>query len=286
MLSHEQIDGLMKFAQEIAIPILLFRAISQLDLTKDFDISSLVSFYSGALICFLLGTFAARVVFKRCWEDSIVIGFTALFSNSVLLGLSVADRAFGAQALAGTYSIIAFHAPFCYFLGIVSFELVRARQAISNSAVAANIATNILKNAILLAMVAGFAFNLLKIPLHDVISAPMDLLAKAALPTALFGLGGVLYRYRPEGDLKIVLTVCAISLLVHPSITWVSAKLIFSSAQVFVQAAVVPAAMAPGVNAYIFANMYKHGERIAASSILIGTLLSVATASMWLLVLS
>jgi predicted permease len=51
------------------------------------------------------------------------------------------------------------------------------------------------------------------------------------------------------------------------------------------RAAVVTAAMAPGVNAYLFAAMHGRAVRIGASSVLIGTVMSVATVSGWLLVL-
>ena len=43
--------------------------------------------------------------------------------------------------------------------------------------------------------------------------------------------------------------------------------------------------MAPGVNAYIFANLYGHAKRVAASSVLIATGLSVFSVWGWLAVL-
>ncbi|MDA1154925.1 MAG: AEC family transporter, partial [Proteobacteria bacterium] len=45
------------------------------------------------------------------------------------------------------------------------------------------------------------------------------------------------------------------------------------------------AAMAPGVNAYIFANMYGRARRVAASSVLLATGLSILTVWGWLAVL-
>ena len=48
----------------------------------------------------------------------------------------------------------------------------------------------------------------------------IDLMVQAALPAALFGLGGVLYRYRPEGDMRTILFVVAVSLVLHPVIVW------------------------------------------------------------------
>ena len=50
--------------------------------------------------------------------------------------------------------------------------------------------------------------------------------------------------------------------------------------------AIITAAMAPGANAYVFAHYYGVGKRVAATSVLLATLLSVVTASIWLAVLS
>jgi predicted permease len=43
--------------------------------------------------------------------------------------------------------------------------------------------------------------------------------------------------------------------------------------------------MAPGVNAYIFANMYGRARRVAASAVLLGTASSIVTVWLWLSVL-
>ena len=51
------------------------------------------------------------------------------------------------------------------------------------------------------------------------------------------------------------------------------------------RSAVMTASMAPGVNTYLFANMYGAGRRVAASSVLIGTALSIFTIWVWLAIL-
>ena len=51
------------------------------------------------------------------------------------------------------------------------------------------------------------------------------------------------------------------------------------------RSAVVTAAMAPGVNAYMFAHMYGVGKRVNASSVLVATALSIVTAWGWLHIL-
>ena len=56
-LTEGAVDGLMTFAQNFAVPVLLFRAMSQLDLGSTFDLRLLASFYTGAVLGFAAGLF-------------------------------------------------------------------------------------------------------------------------------------------------------------------------------------------------------------------------------------
>ncbi|MEM9700436.1 MAG: AEC family transporter [Pseudomonadota bacterium] len=277
------IDGVMKFTQNFAIPCLLFQAIAKMDIATAFDPALLVSFYTGAGICFGLGLYGARLFFKREWEDCVAIGFCCLFSNSVLLGLPISERAYGPDALTGNYAIIAFHSPFCYGLGITVMEIVRNRGR-AGTEMAGAVARAMFRNALVLAIIGGFAVNLIGLPLPGVVDDALSLIVRAALPAALFALGGVLIQYRPEGDAKAIAMVCAIALLVHPAITWSMGRSLNLSQEMF-QAAVLTSAMAPGFNAYIFANMYGRARRVAATSVLMATALSILTTWFWLTVL-
>ena len=86
---------------------------SAVELVQTFDPALLVAFYIGATTGFFLGLFGARFVFGRDWEDSVVVGFCALFSNSLMLGLAITERAYGPDALQANFAIITMHAPFC-----------------------------------------------------------------------------------------------------------------------------------------------------------------------------
>ncbi|MBZ8119734.1 AEC family transporter [Roseovarius sp. LXJ103] len=278
--SEAGVDGLMRFTQNFAIPCLLFLALTRLDLGQVFDWRLLTAFYTGAFGGFCLGLLGARFIFGRGWEDSIAIGFCCLFSNSVLLGLPLTERAYGADALSANFAIIALHSPFCYGVGITAMELARARGA-PGGQVAVKVLKAMFSNALIIGIVLGLMVNLSGLPLPEFLRDGFTLLAAAALPAALFGLGGVLVRYRPEGDLRVILYVCAVALVAHPAITLtLGGALEVSDAAM--RSAVITAAMSPGVNAYIFANMYGAARRVAASAVLIGTALSVLSAWVWL----
>jgi predicted permease len=283
LISDGQVDGVVWFTQTFAIPCLLFVAISRLDLGQEFDWRLLASFYVGAFASFALGFAGARLLFKRDWEDCVVIGFVALFSNTVLLGLPITERAYGPGALAANYAIIALHSPVCYAIGITTMELMRNRGGRLRDT-ARRVFSAMFHNALVIGIALGFAVNLSGLPLPGVLNDALDMMVRAALPAALFSLGGVLYRYRPEGDLRTIGFVVALSLVVHPAITFGLAKAFGLSTEAL-RSAVVTAAMAPGVNVYVFANMYGRAKRVAASSALIGTGLVMLTGWLWLQIL-
>ncbi|SFD84076.1 AEC family transporter [Roseivivax sediminis] len=283
LFSDSVVDGLMAFAQNFAVPCLLFRAIWTLDLGATFHPALLISFYSGAIGGFTVGLLGARYIFNREWEDAVAIGFCGLFSNSLLLGLPITERAYGADALEANYAIIALHAPICYGIGITAMEIARARGS-SVARLPGKVLAAMFRNALVVGIALGAAFNLLGLGLPGPAEEALNMIIRTAIPAALFGLGGVLFRFRPAGDLRAILFVCAITLLLHPAITW-SLGMSFGLEVGQLRSAVVTSAMAPGVNAYVFANMYGRARRVAASSVLFATALSLGSAWLWLSVL-
>ena len=73
--------------------------------------------------------------------------------------------------------------------------------------------------------------------------------------------------------------------MLHPAIAYGLAHGVFGLPEGFVRSAVVTAAMAPGVNTYVFASLYSRGQAQAASAVLLATGLSVLSVSAWLALL-
>ena len=286
LLAEPAVDGLMRFAQNFAVPCLLFRSIAHLDLSAAYDLGLMTSFYSGAFASFFACFFGAMLIFRRAMPDAVSIGFAGVFSNSLLLGLAITERAYGTAALQGNYAIISLHAPLLYGFGIALMEWARSRgHGLSGSALLRQISRAILSQSLVIGILLGFAVNLSGNPLPSFFWSGIDMVSSAAIPVALFGLGGVLVRYRIEGDIGPVMLVTAASLVLHPVITWVLGTQVFHLDTAALRSAVVTAAMAPGVNAYMFAHMYGVGKRVNASAVLVATAASIFTAWGWLHIL-
>nr|WP_256449507.1 AEC family transporter [Paracoccus sp. Z118] len=284
-MSPAAVDGVMRFAQNFAVPVLLFHSIAGMDLGANFNPLLLGAFYAAAFTSFLVGWAGARFGFGRTPEDAVAIGFVCLFSNSLLLGVPIMQRAYGEAALAGNFAIIALHSPVIYTFGITAMEFTRAHgKGLSVARVSGRALSGVLRTPLVIGILCGFAVNFATsagLVLPEGFWSAVTMIRNAALPTALFGLGAVIWRYRPRGDMGVIAMCCACSLLLHPALTYAFGH--FGGLDTTgLRSAVVTAAMPPGVNAYLFAQMYGNAQRVAASSVLIGTIASIVTAWLWL----
>ena len=277
-----EIQILTKFAQNIALPCLLFVNIYQLDLVSVFSLNLLLTFYISAGISFIIGILAGYY-FLKSLTNSIPIGFCCLFSNSLLLGLPITELAFGTEALKANFIIVAFHAPFCYLLGISAMEIsINGNQ---NLLIAyKKILKSILSNALTVGIILGFLFNVSHLPMPYFLIDALNLLSTAGIPIALFALGGVLTQYKEEviNSLPHSIMVAVISLFIQPLITIYFGKNIFIITEEELRSAIITAAMAPGVNAFIFSNMYQRSIEIAASSVILCTAISIFSSAAWI----
>jgi predicted permease len=285
LIGADGVDGIMTFAQSFALPCLLFRSVATLDLSAAYDPGLMASFYIGAFAGFAGGFLGARLLFGRGLPDSVAIGFACLFSNSLLLGTAITERAYGPEALAGNFAIISVHAPLFYAFGITAMELARSQGAgLPVGQVSRQIGRAIIRQPLVIGILLGFAVNLTGLPLPVFVMGGVDMMARAAIPAALFGLGGVLVRYRTEGDAATIAWICGMSLVLHPAVTYGLGRA-FGLDTDALRSAVVTASMAPGVNAFMFASLYGVAMRVNASAVLVGTAASVVTVWGWLHVL-
>ncbi|MCB1791833.1 MAG: AEC family transporter [Gammaproteobacteria bacterium] len=276
------VDGLMKFAIQFAVPCLLFRATSTMDLGSAYDWRLMSGFYIGSTTSFTIATLLTWRMFGRRPGEAVAVGFGALFSNLVLMGLPISQRAWGADtdAMATAYAIVSVHAPFCYLLGITSMELLRADGRSLPDTVRV-VVRAMFRNSLMIGIGLGFIVNLSGLALPGVVESAVDTVARAALPVALFGLGGTLTRYAIKDAVGEAATVSTMSLVIHPMVSLLVCR-VLDAPDELTKAVVLMAAMAPGINSYLFASMYDRGQATAASTVLLGTAMSIFSVSVWL----
>ena len=144
---------------------------------------------------------------------------------------------------------------------------------------------SMLSNPLTLSIMFGFLVNILDFSVPGYFHDALTLISTAGIPVALFAMGGVLTQYKLVGYIPEALMISVFSLIIHPLLTFTLGNHIFLISDQELRSAVITAAMAPGVNAFIFASMYKRSIEIAASSVSICTALSIITSGFWISVM-
>jgi len=281
----EGVRGLVVFVNNFAAPCLLFDAMLRSDFGTAFNLGIIGPFYAGALFSLVAGTVIAIRIFGNKPGEAVSSGFAAMFSNTVLLGIPILQRAYGDAALPVVFSIIAFHAPVLITLGMVVMELVRRDAAPLHRALG-SAALRILSNPLLWGVALGLLANANKLVLPEPALAFLAMMSAAVLPAALFGMGGALNEYRLADNWPQALAMATFQLVVHPAIAWVLMVPVLGVDPAIARYGVLLAAMPAGINVYVFATYYKRGVTVATNTVLISTVASIVTVSAWLYVLS
>ncbi|KKC35323.1 hypothetical protein WH87_17250 [Devosia epidermidihirudinis] len=281
----EGIKSLIAFVNNFATPCLLFYSLLTSDFASAFNPSIIGGFYIGALICFVLGIVLALKLFKSSPGEAVSIGFSGTFTNTVLVGLPIIQRAYGLEAMPVTLSIIGLHGAILLSVGMITMELMRRDgQSLGKTLIVA--VRRVVSNPLIWGIVAGMIGYFSGLQLIEPAEAFFVMMSQAVVPAALFGIGGALYEFKLSESWKPALQASLIKLIVHPAIAYVLMIWVLRVPMDIARYGILLAAMPAGVNVYVFATYYNRATSVAANTILIATVMSALTISGWLYLLS
>ena len=284
VLSEAGVRGLVLFVFGFAIPSLLFRSLAEVDLPDVIEWGFLLAFYSGSVVVYAGGMAAGRFLFHRSLDHQAIFGMSAAFSNTVFLGIPIILTAFGPEATLPVFLIITFHS--ATFMPL-TVGLIQGSRGTSVSAREhlGILSLEILRNPIVMGLLLGLLVNVTGLELPGPLDRVLELLGAAAVPCALFAMGGSLAGYPFMGEVGPALVLSALKLVVHPLLVWIVAVPVLGLSGVWVAVAVSMAAMPAGVNAYLFGARYDAAPGVAARTVFLTTLLSLGTITLLLALL-
>ena len=282
MLEEPGVKGLVLFVFNFALPLLLFRSLATTQLPEDIQWSFIFSFYGGSFACYGLGMAMGRFLFRRPLDHQAIFGMSAGFSNTVLLGIPILITAYGPDATLPILLLIAFHGPTLMPLTTALIQIHRGSEVSAAQQVGA-VGMELVRNPIIMGLLLGLVANLSGVTLPGGLDRTVELLGSSAVPCALFAMGASLASYPLVGDVAPAVALSTVKLFLHPLIVWILAVPVFGLKGIWVPVAVTMAAMPTGVNAYLFGARYHAAQGVAARTILLGTVVGVATISVVLL---
>ncbi|HNB52488.1 MAG TPA: AEC family transporter [Anaerolineales bacterium] len=281
ILDQRDVEGISKFVFAIAIPILLFNSLADVTLPEEINWQFWLSYYLISLLIYAVAVWISHRWFGHTPREQAIFGLGASYSNMVLVGLPIISTGLGEDALLPIFLLISIHSATLFF--VVTLLVERGDgNGLTVRQVTVLTLKNLSRNPIIIGLMSGLAFNLLKIPIPTMVDDALGTLGDAALPCAIFVLGASLNAYKLAGHFREAWAMIGLKMVVHPLLVAVMALAVFHLDPLWAAVAVMMAGMPVGVNSFIFAQKYQAGIAVTSTAILISTLLAVVSQSLLL----
>jgi malonate transporter and related proteins len=281
-------------AYYIFVPALLFRTTARIDF-QHMPWGTLVAVFVPMVLTLLLVYGLQKHAARRGTlpvAGPSVRAISAVFGNTVQVGIPMAAALFGEAGLAIHLAIVSLHALVLLTLTTALCELDLARAERAGGAAGARLAATLLSTArntvvhpVVLPVLIGLTWNALRLPLPTVADEILQTLGQAVVPLCLVLIGMSLAYYGVQGAAKAAVWLSALKLLLLPALVLAVAHWGFALTGLPLAVVVMMAALPIGSNALIFAQRYRALEAEVTAATVFSTLAFVATAPLWLLVL-
>jgi malonate transporter and related proteins len=274
--------GIGLFVFNVAIPALLFKTMATMEPKDAAPWSLWAAYYGGIAATWIAAAFASRLISSLDYSGGASASMAASFGNLAMLGTPLALAHFGPAVGVPLGLILSVHAPVLWFSATLHRELVRHSGNFSLRKTGQELALNLLRNAIVMALLAGSFWRMTGFGLHPIIDRMLAMLADASVPTALFALGCSLSAYSLRGSGAGMFALIGLKMIFMPIIVFVLSHFIFKLSPLWSQVAVLFAAMPSGANAFLFAQRNDEGVPAVSGAIALGTGLAAISASVLL----
>ncbi|MFD1037746.1 AEC family transporter [Virgibacillus byunsanensis] len=289
-------SSLNYFVYYFALPALLFFSLSTAPVSQIANFNFIMINLIIALSGFILTVLIFLLVFKKKFPDLSMYGMITSYGNTGFLGIPLLIAAFGQEA-----AIPAALATFIYDIVIItiviaSFEVAKSLmnkqgEKVNVVPMFASIAKSVLLNPINASLLLGIMVAVLQIPIPESVYVFTEVLGPAAGPTALFALGLGLASERSvfknkEYHVSELITLLFLKLIFLPILAICLVYFAFPlDDELWATSIIILSALPTGALVYVFADKYNSLVKQVPLYVLISTLVSIITISIFLIVL-
>ena len=183
------------------------------------------------------------------------------------------------EAAAPMALILAINTPLLWVWATLHMACTERDTGTSFAHLMLTVVTDLGRNPVILAIVAGTLWRLSNAGLHPLADKALALLGQAGVPCALVALGAGLTQFQIKGQAGTLTVMLALKLVAQPAIAWVLAFWVLELPPVAGAVVVLFSAMPTGANAYLFATRYQRVVNSTSGAVALGTILAAATAA-------
>ena len=284
LFAKAEMRVLGKFVINLALPALLFNAISQRPVREVMHADYLLAYALGSLSVMLTAYVWARYVQRSTPSYQAYFAMGTSCSNSGYVGYPVAMLALG--PVAGVALALNMVVENLFMLPLLMVLSDAGDKSEGHPLkVLGHTLLRLLTNPMILAILLGFAYSLSGLQLPGPVARTINVFAQATSALALCVIGGTLVGLQIKGLRSQVGKITFGKLLLHPLAVWVFATWIVPIADPQLRIAAVVFSAMPMLGIFpILAQRHGH-EDTAAAALLITTIASFFTLSglLWML---
>lgn len=271
--SKEATVHLTKFIFYFPLSAMIFNFASKLSLADIFEIKFAAAYLVGSLILYAATTFVEISRGVR-FDLALIEGHCSVIGNMGWMGLAMLPILLGEASI--SYVIMVLICDLVVFFPLAIMLIVGHREGRMDLGLIKNVVLGLLKNPMILSILAGLIWSSLAIEIPEVLDHFLSLLGAASTPGALFAIGASM-MFAERGQYTMPGIISVNKLVLHPVIVSLCALLIFDLSAFQTAVLASCAAMPVAGNIYMLANHYNIPSDRVSFAILISTLVSVFT---------
>jgi len=272
-------DNLNRFAVYLALPSLMFVAMSKITPDQVRQFGFLGAFCGGSSITFAVAFAISRIRGRRVANASIE-GLDAGYSNVGFMGIPMCLLVFGPESAPASIIATLFTACILFLFAFVVVE-VDLKKGNSFWSTGTKVAKALLTSPLLIAPAAGLCIGLSGIKVPGPFESFTMLLGGAASPVALVCIGLFLAQERVVShDATSIGMLVAMKLILQPAVTAFLAFYVFTMPPLWSHSAVILSALPIGSGPFTIAKLYGLEAGVTSGSILASHVFAVLTVSL------
>lgn len=269
-----------KFAFAVALPALLFRDISAVDIRESWNGGFVLFCFIATFLSITGVTVLSFFVVKREERGEFVQG--AYRSSAAILGIAFIQNIYGTSGMAPL--MIIGTVPLYNAFAVIVLSLLKPGQRKMDKALLQKTLKGIVTNPIILGIAAGFVWAILKIPQPEILQKTVKNMAVLATPLGLMAMGASFEGKKALGKLKPTLIASALKLVVLAAIFLpMAVRLGYRESELV--AILVMLGSATTVSSFVMARNMGHEGVLTSSIVMVTTLCSAFTLTGWLFLL-
>ena len=269
-----------KFVFLVPLPVLLFEQLATVDFSEVWDIKFI-------LFCFVVTAISITIstLISLLWKDRSVKGefIQATYrSSAALLGIAFIQNIYGTAGMAPL--MIIGSVPLYNIMAVVVLSVFKPGNNSFDKALVKKTLKGIATNPIIIGIVAGFVWSALKLSMPTILHKVVSNVGTTATPMGLMSMGATFELRKATSKMKPTIVAVFMKLVGFCAVFLpVAAVLGFRNEELI--AILVMLGSATTVSSFVMARNMGHEGTLSSGVIMMTTLLSAFTLTMWLDVL-